>query len=320
VVEWETVLEGKLARGVACLASLRAQVAELPGCETVVMFDPAEASEEAVRALIGGEWPGTLRVAAAPRRLDYYQKKNHGFTLTTGDVVVFVDSDLIPEPDWLKNLVGSFADFRVSLVTGRTHLETATLYERAVALFWIFDTRDPSSGLRPTRRLVSNNVAVRRALFTQFPFPDRPTFRGQCGALGAILETHRISMYEQPAARASHPAPDGARRFFARAWHAGRDSAYYDALDGRGTLAQALRTWGVDLGHVRERIHHRAPLIAARRADVAAAFVLGFAFYAIKLTGAMTAVAGRGLRSALTAPPRPSASSHAAGRGVSSDR
>jgi Glycosyl transferase family 2 len=292
VVEWETVLEGKLARGAACLASLRAQVAQLASCETVICFDPFEASEESVRAATGAEWPGTLTIAAVPPALDYYQKKNHGFTLTTGEVVVFVDSDLIPEPQWLRDLVAPFSDFRVPIVVGRTHLETRTLYERAVALFWIFEAPD-ASPLRPTRRLVSNNIAFRRTVFKYFPFPDRPTFRGQCSELGAILESHRIVMYEQPSAAASHPAPDGFRRFAARAWHAGTDSAFYDELDGVASLARCARTFAIDLCHVRERIAERAPLIGANALDRAAARALGFVYYAIKVAGAFATVLTR---------------------------
>jgi glycosyltransferase involved in cell wall biosynthesis len=301
VVEWETVLEGKHARGAACLASLRTQVAS---AETVICFDPVEASEESVRAAIGADWPGTLIVAPVPSSLDYYGKKNHGFTLTTGDIVVFLDSDLIPESDWLRNLIEPFTDFRKSLVVGRTHLETSAMYERAVALFWIFDARDESP-LRPTARLVSNNVAFRRALFKHFPFPDRPTFRGQCSELASILESRGITMYEEPSARASHPAPDGVRRFLSRAFHAGRDHAFYDALAGNASIAQSLRNWRTDRRHVRERIALRAPLIRANRADRAAARMLGHIYYATKALGALTSAtrARKEKRSDLSAAP-----------------
>jgi hypothetical protein len=202
---------------------------------------------------------------------------------------VFVESDLIPERDWLREMLAPLADFRVQVVVGRTHFETRTLYERAMALFWIFDARDTSSPLRRTRRLVSNNIAFRRAVFTHFPFPDRPTFRGQCSELGSLLEARGIVMYEQPSARASHPAPDGARRFFSRAWHAGRDHAFYDALAGAAGPAQSVRNWRTDLRHVRERIAERGPAIGARRADRAAASILGFVYYTTKLLGAVTA-------------------------------
>lgn len=291
VVEWETALEGKATRGAACLGSLRAQLAELGLCETVVCFDPHEADEASVRAAIGPDWPGELTVAAVPAGLDYYGKKNHGFTLTSGEVVVFLDSDLVPEPGWLRALAGSLADFRVSCVLGRTHLETSTAYERAVALFWIFDERDESAELRRTRRFVSNNFAVRRALFAHLRFPERPTFRGQCSEFGAMLEARRVPMHEQPAARAAHPPPEGARRFVARAVHAGSDQAYYDALRGTANLGQCVRNWQTDMRSVRSRVAHRAPRIGARRGDVIAAHVLGLAYYATKAARYAAAVA-----------------------------
>jgi hypothetical protein len=281
VAEWETALSAESSRGGASLAALRQQVAEQPGCETVICYDPGEAAEADIRSALGGGWPGPLTVVGVPG-LDYYAKKNHGFTLTRGEIVVFVDSDLIPEPGWLGALVGSFDDWRASCIVGRTHLETSSWYERAVALFWIFEPRDASSELRPTRRLVSNNVAFRRALFAHMPFPERPTFRGQCSELAGLLESRRIPLHEQPAARASHPAPAGARQFLVRALWAGRDHAYYDALAGKAGLSQCLANWRTDLRHVRERIDQRAPVIGAGRLDALRAHVLGTVYYTAK--------------------------------------
>jgi hypothetical protein len=285
VMEWETVLEGHGSRVRDGLAALRAQIAEIPTCETVICYDAKESTEDEVRSVVGNNWPGPLVIASSPSHLDYYQKKNLGFTHTSADVVAFLDSDLIAERDWLRNMLASFADFRVSVVIGRTHLETRTLYERAVALFWIFDARDTSDSLRATRRLLSNNFAIRRNVFKQFPFPDRDTFRGQCTELAGILESRRIAMYEQPAARACHPAPEGVRRFVARAFHAGSDLAFYDALENRASFAQCLAHRAMDLRHVRERIAERGPVIGATRIDRIAARVLGNAYYTIKSLG-----------------------------------
>src|SRR6185437_10361673 len=105
--------------------------------------------------------------------LDYYEKKNFGFAMACGEIVVFVDSDLAPEPDWLEAITRPFADPSRSVVIGLTHFECGSLYERAMALFWIFEARCGESLVRPTHRLVSNNVAFRRALFAALPFPRR---------------------------------------------------------------------------------------------------------------------------------------------------
>ena len=296
VLEWETVLEGKRDRGIACLRSIHRQLCESGApVELVVCFDGSETDEGDVRAALeeaaadaGGApraWPGKVIVATAPRHLDYYQKKNYGFTLTSGDVVVFLDSDLEPEPDWLQRLLAPFEDFRKSVVVGRTYLETRTLYERAVALFWIFDTRDERPELSVTGRLVSNNIAFRRSVFSHFPFPDRPSFRGQCSELGSILDAHAVAMYEQPAARARHPAPDGARRFFARSLHAGADHCFYDTLAQTAGVRRAVSVWRTDVSHVIERIARRRSFLNASRGDALAGLALGLLYYTTKSAG-----------------------------------
>jgi hypothetical protein len=284
VIEWDTVLEGKESRGAACLAALRAELETMDSAETIICFDRTESSEESVRRAIGQHWPGALIVAPVAPDVDYYEKKNYGFGLSRGEIVVFLDSDLIPEKSWLVNLLTPFRDFRRSVVVGRTHLETSTIYERGVALFWIFDTREQAA-VRPTGRLVSNNIAFRRNIFKHFPFPKRPTFRGQCSELAAILQSRGIALYEQPAARAAHPAPDGVRRFFQRAWSAGRDQAYYDRLEREEGMARSLQTFRADLARVRKRIMKRGPLLEATISDRFAAITLGAAYYAAKLFG-----------------------------------
>lgn len=291
VVEWETVLEGKRERGVACLRSIHRQLCESDApIELVVCFDESETSETSVReamaeAARNRAWPGQVIVASAPRHLDYYQKKNYGFTLTSGEVVVFIDSDLETEPDWLHRLLAPFDDFRKSVVVGRTYLETRTLYERAVAMFWIFDARDERPEMAVTGRLVSNNIAFRRSVFSRFPFPDRPSFRGQCSELGSILDAHAIAMYEEPAARACHPAPDGVRRFFSRALHAGADHCFYDRLAETASVDRCAENWRTDVAHVIERIGRRRSFLNASRLDAVAAFVLGLIYYTAKSAG-----------------------------------
>jgi hypothetical protein len=293
VAEWETVLAAGRERGVQCLASINRQLWALTDgsgarSEIIVCLDASEVSESSVgdaleEAHEGRGWPVQPVIAAAPR--DYYQKKNYGFALSTGDVVVFVDSDLIPEADWLSNLLAAFADFRKSVVVGRTHMETRTIYERGVALFWIFDTRDPSSAVRPTRRLVSNNIAFRRPVLAHFPFPDRPTFRGQCSELASMLAARGIPLHEHPAARASHPPPQGPRQFLMRAFRAGSDQRFYDALDRTASVSQCARQWWMDLENVVERIQRRRREIDAGLPSVIVALTLGLVYYSTKAAG-----------------------------------
>jgi hypothetical protein len=288
VVEWETGQECGGGRALACLAELNRQMWEEPGAfaappELILVFDPLEAEretvEEAAAAAAARGWPGRFEIAAAPGRLDYYQKKNFGFGRSLGEIVLFVDSDLFPEPGWLRALAAPFADPGKNVVVGRTHFETGSLYEQAMALFWIFEERIGGDLLRPTRRLVSNNIAFRRPVFAALPFPDSPTYRGQCSALGARLIGLGIVMYEATAARAVHPAPAGVRAFAARAWRAGRDGRHYSATEGSRSAA---RVWRRDLDGVGKRIRARRGPVGAGPVAVAAAALMGLAYYSIK--------------------------------------
>jgi glycosyltransferase involved in cell wall biosynthesis len=292
ILEWETGLDCPAQRIHDMLAALAKQIR--PYCtpcafvpETIICFDDDDSTEPAIRvaadAAAGGEgWPGTLRVVSAPRRLDYYQKKNFGFTFADSDIIVFLDSDVIPEAGWLAALLAAVEHGNRAVVMGRTHLETRTLYERAIALSWIFDVRS-DAGIHPVGRLNSNNIAFRRALFQRLPFPDLPTYRGQCTRLGEAIMQAGIVMYEEPQARGAHPAHDGIRGFVSKALHAGRDTYFYDCRNSLCSTRQGIVQWRRDLGNVSSRIEKRRSVIGASALDVLAARALGFVYYVIKL-------------------------------------
>ena len=83
-----------------------------------------------------------LEVFAAPG-LGYYQLKNESVKRATGVILVFLDSDVIPEPDWLDQLLGAFTEPDVQIVGGNSYIEAASVYSRAFALWWFFPLRAP---------------------------------------------------------------------------------------------------------------------------------------------------------------------------------
>jgi glycosyltransferase involved in cell wall biosynthesis len=295
VLEWETGEESGGSRAWLCLREINRQIGEAAQLfaappELILVHDPSPvARATAAEAASGLSWAGRFELAEPDHALGYYAKKNFGFGRSHGEIVVFVDSDLAPEPGWLEAIAAPFADPAKSVVVGLTHFETRTLYERAMALFWIFETRCAVASLRPTRRLVSNNIAFRRALFAALPFPDRDTYRGPCSELGARLGSLGVTMYEAPGARAAHPAPAGAGAFARRAFRAGRDAAFYARLEGRDRPSAWLDEWRGDLQSVRRRVTARSPSIGASRVARAAALTLGTVYYSIKAAGFATA-------------------------------
>src|SRR3954465_10274816 len=60
-------------------------------------------------ALAGTAGVVSTRVLVVPGA-EYYEMKNAGAAEATGDVVVYLDCDVVPEPGWLANLLPPFED------------------------------------------------------------------------------------------------------------------------------------------------------------------------------------------------------------------
>jgi hypothetical protein len=170
-------------------------------------------------------------------------------------------------------------------------MDTTSWYARCVALFWIFDARADSPVLARTSRLVSNSIAFRRTVFARCPFPQRPTFRGQCSELAAILQRQGISLYMNYAAQSVHPPPNGIARFVERAIWAGHDQCSYQRFDGTAHISDALSAFRTDLGMVRTRIALRRHAVGAGTGTMIGAACLGVAYYTLKLCGYLITLA-----------------------------
>lgn len=292
IVEWETSRECGDARAAVCLAALREQLQNAAALfdgepELLLVADPGENEraevERAVANAAGDSgWPVIPRVVQPPTRLDYYQKKNFGVSASSNPIVVFMDSDVRPETGWMEALLRPFHAAAVSVVAGRTHAEAGTLYERAVALFWIFPARAEEDVLRPATCFWANSFAIRRQLFAATGFPDRPTYRGQCAALRQRIEKLGIRIHEATAARAAHPAPRGALALTLRAWRAGADARFGDDLSTTAALKPCLHAWITAIRRVEQRIAERSPNLDAKLLSRAAARLLGFFYYSVR--------------------------------------
>jgi hypothetical protein len=174
---------------------------------------------------------------------DYYELKNLGVAEAGGDLVVFLDCDVVPEHGWLGGLLHPFEDPRISVVAGNSYVEPTSVYNRTFALTWIFPLRSRSSDVRPISRLATNNAAFRREVAERFPFPSMTeTSRGSCQLLQATMERHGVNMVTSCGARVIHPAPAWPQQFLVRALARGRDRLLFaepgPSRTFRGTAAR----------------------------------------------------------------------------------
>ncbi len=239
VIEWENVILADMGRSIDMLEQLRKQIPALGRkVEVIVLFNP----EQIERSLLENEVLSrlepdennsslSLRVEQA-RGKHYYELKNEGARLAGGEIVVFLDSDVIPDDGWLANIVKPlYEDKEIKVVGGNAYVDCPGLYSKAFATSWFYKLRVRENyGLVRSNLFHANNVAFRKEIITTHPFPEMPegVTRKSCVMLSKQLEREGIPIWINTAAQVSHPAPNGINHFFIRALAQGRDTLLYD--------------------------------------------------------------------------------------------
>jgi len=305
VIEWDNARFSELSRARRMLAELLRQMEALAvrtgGLgRVIVVYDESRIDVRLLRQCFfeyaGNAWDEKIRFVTRPGAR-YYELKNLGAKEASGDVLVFLDSDVIPEPGWLMSLLGSFQDPNVEVVSGGTFISLDGLYEKAFALFWFFPLRRSAPTLREARNFFANNVAFRRQVFARHPFPELVQSRGQCVALAETLVKQRIGLYRQESAWVSHPPPNGIQHFCMRAVTQGHDRLA-DVCRSADGIAPPLRTtyWAfvANLRFALWRIRTHFREVGLGRAGAAYAALLAALYYSIMAGGEMLTRASPG--------------------------
>ena len=253
VIEWENIQLAEADRCSTMLAELMRQIDAYPAdaagnpahFEVLLVFDEQKMTEADVRefccqCIPNAARQATLRYVASPG-LGYYEQKNLGAREAQGSIVVFLDSDVIPEAGWLSKLLSSFNDPAVNVVCGNCFLAAEDVVSKSLALAWFFPLRETSDALMPRDSFFANNVAFRRDVAIAHPFvPLEGTSRGACRMLARRLTADRVGLFINTGARVSHPAPNGLRHLVARGATQGRDNLLFNRLLDRGSLGSSL--------------------------------------------------------------------------------
>lgn len=270
LVEWENVLVAAEDRCVRMLEELGRQLSTFDaGVEVLVMFNPEQISADVIEQIL------TQHLQISPHRADisartvaspglhYYDLRNRGVQMARGDIIVCLDSDVIPEPGWLSALTDPLrSDRSISLVGGETHLDhTGSFFNRAFALGWIFPLRSAENTLRlgNDRQFWANNLACRRDFFLRNPFPTNTEChesRNACRRLRDQLAAQKIPIWRAGNARVSHPAPDGWSKALLHALVEGRDNAIIYQQRGYGRLRRSLRAIDFAIGRLRQAVRN----------------------------------------------------------------
>lgn len=292
IMEWGNALAYGVNRAERGLSELFCQLRQCAGAmdelpELIITFDPTRVAQDAIFKSLsanGGpsEWPMRVTLHPVSPAASYAGYHNEGFSRTSRDIVLFFDSDVIPEPGWLRQMLLPFLNPVICVVSGNTYIDRDGLYARAFALFWYFPPRCREEGLRPTNYFFPNNVAFRRDIFARFPFPEGAYFRGKAYEHARAMWQAGVPVLQQMAARGAHPPPIGVGYFARYALCRGHDIAVLESELG---YPPPLVNFIKNLRRAMTRIKRRRQELDADWGTVTVSAALAALYYCLVLAG-----------------------------------
>ena len=309
VVEWYNLNYAELDRAVRMLAELASQSNALQTAyvgapvrlaeplELVIAFDADRLDIEQVRSVVGDSMRAAdlLTVRFLPVADSTYCKlKNAGASISHGDIVIFLDSDVIPEPGWLSAMLTAFVNPGVSVVVGNTYVDysDSRTYSKTMALTWMFPLRDATDELTVSSWFYANNVAFRRDTFLSRQFPDVPgLIHAPARLLVERLRRDSVTIWHAAGARASHPPPNGAVHFMMRALSAGRARVFFERPTTFESMLKWLRQDARSIAHGSKEIVRSGSRVQLRWWEVLPAVAITAAYYASVQVGTLLSIA-----------------------------
>jgi hypothetical protein len=301
IVEWENTLLAEMRRPIEMLRRLQEQAAAIHSdsgttFELLIAFNDEDIDESIPLKVVKGslnmeKWPGEISFERATG-CHYYELKNYAADRAKGDIIIFLDSDVVPEDGWLGSLLSRFEDETVKFVAGNTYMSTEDFIGKCFAVFWTFRPRQPLPDKHVRPSFYANNIAFRRQFFLENKFPVEHCYRGQCGALAKQLRNKGLQILHDGRAWVSHPAPNGFSHFVTRAIAKGHDNVFWSrrkhgalAASPAGAMARFLSNIGTTLF----RMVTRSPKIGIGPIEAICGAAVGFAYHSIVFVSELVA-------------------------------
>ena len=222
----------------------------------------------------------------------YCLQKNAGAAAATGELVIFLDSDVTPEPGWLAAFMQAFLDPKVHVAVGNTYVDISRgdAYSRAMALSWMFPLRETLGVVRPSTWFYANNAAFRKDVFCTHQFPHTRGLKHHAATLLVRqLEQEGITLWYVGGARGHHPAPNGPVHFFSRALAAGRARVFSNPAMSFSRVLRLIPSDVLEIAWYCKRIVREGSTVQLRSWQVPAAFGVTIAYFTARLVASFIA-------------------------------
>lgn len=190
------------------------------GAFEVVIVDNAETPTEELQKQYNGCYDLTLRYVHEPIN-GLHHARHTGGRKAHGDILVFIDDDVICPPGWLSAMIAPFDDKKVAMVAGKVILRYESPPPEWIGQFSsslsALDLGEMPHAIAPYGSAVGCNMAVRRKAifdvggFNPDGFGDRSLIRyrgdGECGLARKIHDAKHLVWYS-PEAFLEHRVPD----------------------------------------------------------------------------------------------------------------
>jgi len=234
VIEWENILLTERSLNVKMLRQLSKQIVEISPnlsskVEVIIVYNSDNFEHCQLEQFVNEKLESCgsmidLKIIPTTKS-DIYELKNYGAQQSHRDIIIFLDSDVIPEEGWLIGMLEPFKNPETFILSGLDSYPKS-LYEKAFAVAsGVMSVSKYGSQIYEIERFACHNVAFRREILEANPFPHLPQFRRSCVVLGEQLILQGYKILCQPKSKTYHPAPDGLRHFVAKALSEGHDIA-----------------------------------------------------------------------------------------------
>jgi hypothetical protein len=192
--------------------------------QVVVTHDGLDDACRAAVTRLAGRAVDFVRIDAAT---GYYDAKNAGFAATDAarcDYVAFADTDCVPAPDWLEQLLAPLAaPDAPAAVVGRTSYAANIVGSALTTLDFMYFPSPLQAGA--TRNFYANNVVFRRDVFARYSYQSLSgVYRAHCQVLGLHLQQAGVALHYAAAAHTEHKLPDSRFEALKLRWMRGQDT------------------------------------------------------------------------------------------------